>query len=225
VSGVCDGFIGNRMIEKYGQQSLFLLDEGCSPQQVDGAAREWGLAMGPLTMGDMAGLDISWEIRKRRYVERPNFVYSKLGDRICERGRYGQKTGKGWYRYESGNRKPLPDPEIDQIIADYRKDIGVEPRQISDQEIVERLIYALVNEGAYILEEGIAQRASDIDMVYLTGYGFPPYRGGPMFYADTVGLDKVLAAIEGFRKGYMGEVWKPAPLLVKLAKEGKRFNG
>ena len=225
VSGVCDGFIGNRMIEKYGQQSLFLLDEGCSPQQVDGAAREWGLAMGPLTMGDMAGLDISWEIRKRRYVERPNFVYSKLGDRICERGRYGQKTGKGWYRYESGNRKPLPDPEIDQIIADYRKEIGVKPRQISDQEIVERLIYALVNEGAYILEEGIAQRASDIDMVYLTGYGFPPYRGGPMFYADTVGLDKVLAAIEGFRKGYMGEVWKPAPLLVKLAKEGKRFNG
>ena len=225
VSGVCDGFIGNRMIEKYGQQSLFLLDEGCSPQQVDGAAREWGLAMGPLTMGDMAGLDISWEIRKRRYVERPNFVYSKLGDRICERGRYGQKTGKGWYRYESGNRKPLPDPEIDQIIAEYRKEIGVKPRQISDQEIVERLIYALVNEGAYILEEGIAQRASDIDMVYLTGYGFPPYRGGPMFYADTVGLDKVLAAIEGFRKGYMGEVWKPAPLLVKLAKEGKRFNG
>jgi len=225
VSGVCDGFIGNRMIEKYGQQSLFLLDEGCSPQQVDGAAREWGLAMGPLTMGDMAGLDISWEIRKRRYVERPNFVYSKLGDRICERGRYGQKTGKGWYRYESGNRKPLPDPEIDQIIAEYRKEIGVKPRQISDQEIVERLIYALINEGAYILEEGIAQRASDIDMVYLTGYGFPPYRGGPMFYADTVGLDKVLAAIEGFRKGYMGEVWKPAPLLVKLAKEGKRFNG
>ena len=225
VSGVCDGFIGNRMIEKYGQQSLFLLDEGCSPQQVDGAAREWGLAMGPLTMGDMAGLDISWEIRKRRYVERPNFVYSKLGDRICERGRYGQKTGKGWYRYESGNRKPLPDPEIDQIIAEYRKEIGVKPRQISDQEIVERLIYALVNEGAYILEEGIAQRASDIDMVYLTGYGFPPYRGGPMFYADTVGLDKVLAAIEGFRKGYMGEVWKPAPLLVKLAKEGRRFNG
>ena len=225
VSGVCDGFIGNRMIEKYGQQSLFLLDEGCSPQQVDGAAREWGLAMGPLTMGDMAGLDISWEIRKRRYVERPNFVYSKLGDRICERGRYGQKTGKGWYRYESGNRKPLPDPEIDQLIAEYRKEIGVKPRQISDQEIVERLIYALVNEGAYILEEGIAQRASDIDMVYLTGYGFPPYRGGPMFYADTVGLDKVLAAIEGFRKGYMGEVWKPAPLLVKLAKEGKRFNG
>ncbi len=225
VSGVCDGFIGNRMIEKYGQQSLFLLDEGCSPQQVDAAAQKWGLAMGPFTMGDMAGLDIGWEIRKRRYAERPNFVYSKVGDRICEQGRYGQKTGKGWYLYEPGSRKPIPDPEVDKIISRYRDEIKLKPRQISDEEIVERLIYALVNEGAYILEEGIALRASDIDMVYLTGYGFPPFRGGPMFYADSVGLDKVLASIEKFRKGYQGEVWKPAPLLVKLAKEGKRFNG
>jgi 3-hydroxyacyl-CoA dehydrogenase len=224
VSGVCDGFIGNRMIEKYGQQSLFLLDEGASPQQVDAAANRWGLAMGPFTMGDMAGLDIGWEIRKRRYAERPDFVYSRVGDRVCEQGRYGQKTGKGWYLYEAGSRKPIPDPAVDRIIADYRKEIGVTPRQISDEEIVERLIYALVNEGARILEEGIALRASDIDMVYLTGYGFPPYRGGPMFYADTVGLDKVLASIEKFQKGYRGEVWKPAPLLVKLAKEGKRFN-
>jgi 3-hydroxyacyl-CoA dehydrogenase len=225
VSGVCDGFIGNRMIEKYGQQSLFLIDEGCSPQQVDAAAQKWGLAMGPLAMGDMAGLDIGWEIRKRRYVERPNFKYSKIADRIAERGRFGQKTGKGWYLYEPGSRKPIPDPEVEHIIADYRKETGVKTRPISDEEIVERLIYALVNEGAYILEEGIALRASDIDMVYLTGYGFPPYRGGPMFYADTVGLPKVLAAIEKFQHGYMGEVWKPAPLLVKLAKEGKKFNG
>jgi len=224
VSGVCDGFIGNRMIEKYGQQSLFLLDEGCSPQQVDAAAQKWGLAMGPLAMGDMAGLDIGWEIRKRRYVERPNFVYSKVGDRIAELGRYGQKTGKGWYLYEAGNRKPVPDPEVDKIIADYRKANNIQVRSISDEEIVERLIYALVNEAAYILEEGIALRASDIDMVYLTGYGFPPYRGGPMFYADTVGLPKVLESIRKFQEGYMGEVWKPAPLLVKLAGEGKRFN-
>ena len=224
VSGVCDGFIGNRMIEKYGQQSLFLLDEGCSPQQVDAAAYKWGMAMGPLAMGDMAGLDIGWEIRKRRYVERPNFVYSKVGDRIAELGRFGQKTGKGWYLYEAGNRKPIPDPAVDKIIADYRKEKGIKTRQITDEEIVERLIYALVNEGAYILEEGIALRASDIDMVYLTGYGFPPYRGGPMFYADTVGLAKVLASIEKFQKGYMGEVWKPAPLLVKLANEGRKFN-
>jgi len=225
VSGVCDGFIGNRMIEKYGQQSLFLLDEGCSPQQVDAAAYKWGMAMGPLAMGDMAGLDIGWEIRKRRYVERPNFVYSKVGDKVAELGRYGQKTGKGWYKYNLPDRKPIPDPEVDAIIEQYRRDNNIKVRQVSDEEIVERLIYALVNEAAYILEEGIALRASDIDMVYLTGYGFPPYRGGPMFYADTVGLPKVLASIENFSKGYMGEVWKPAPLLVKLANEGRKFNG
>jgi 3-hydroxyacyl-CoA dehydrogenase len=224
VSGVCDGFIGNRMIEKYGQQSLFLLDEGASPSQVDGAAKAWGLAMGPFTMGDMAGLDIGWEIRKRRYQERPNFVYSKVGDRICEAGRYGQKTGKGWYKYEAGNRTPIPDPEADAIIEAYRKEIGVKPRKISDAEIIERLIYALVNEAAYILEEGIALRASDIDMVYLTGYGFPAYRGGPMFYASTVGLDKVVAAIKRFQQGYQGSVWKIAPLLEKLAAEGKTFS-
>ena len=224
VSGVCDGFIGNRMIEKYGQQSLFLLDEGCTPQQVDAAANKWGLAMGPFQMGDMAGLDIGWEIRKRRYKERPDFVYSKVGDKIAELGRFGQKTGKGWYRYEAGSRKPIPDPEVDRIIEQYRKENNLKVRSISDAEIVERLIYALVNEGAKILEEGIALRASDIDMVYLTGYGFPPYRGGPMFYADTVGLEKVLDRIETFQKGYMGQVWKPAPLLVRLAKAGKKFN-
>jgi 3-hydroxyacyl-CoA dehydrogenase len=224
VSGVCDGFIGNRMLEKYGQQSLFLLDEGATPQQVDAAMAKFGMAMGPFTMYDMAGNDIGWEIRKRRYQERPDFVYSKIADRICEQGRFGQKTGKGFYKYEAGNRKPIPDPDVDRILTSYRKEIGAKPRTISDEEIVERLVYALVNEGAHILEEGIALRASDIDMVYLTGYGFPPYRGGPMFYADTVGLSKVLSAIQGFQKGYQGEQWKPAPLLAKLAKEGKRFN-
>jgi 3-hydroxyacyl-CoA dehydrogenase len=224
VSGVCDGFIGNRMLEKYGQQSLFLLDEGATPQQVDRALQDWGMAMGPFAMYDMAGNDIGWEIRKRRYQERPDFVYSKIADRICEQGRFGQKTGKGFYRYEAGSRKPVPDPEVDRLIEDYRKEIGVKPRQIADEEIVARCIYALVNEGAHILEEGIALRASDIDMVYLTGYGFPPFRGGPMFYADSVGLQKVLDSIQGFQKGYQGAQWKPAPLLVKLAKEGRRFN-
>jgi 3-hydroxyacyl-CoA dehydrogenase len=175
-------------------------------------------------MYDMAGNDIGWEIRKRRYKERPDFLYSKIADRICEQGRFGQKTGKGFYQYEAGNRKPIPDPEVEKIMESYRAEIGAKKRAISDEEIVQRLVYALVNEGAYILEEGIALRASDIDMVYLTGYGFPPYRGGPMFYADTVGLDKVLASIQKFQSGYQGAAWKPAPLLVKLAKEGKRFN-
>ena len=225
VSGVCDGFIGNRMLEKYGQQSLFLIDEGASPQQVDAAAAKFGRAMGPFTMYDMAGNDIGWEVRKRRYRERPDFVYSKIADRVCEQGRFGQKTGKGFYRYEAGNRKPIPDPEVEKIIEKYRNDIGVKPRAISDEEIVERLIYALINEAAHLLEEGIALRASDVDMVYLTGYGFPSYRGGPMFYADTVGLAKVLGSIEKFQRGYQGAQWKPAPLLVKLAKEGGKFNG
>jgi 3-hydroxyacyl-CoA dehydrogenase len=224
VSGVCDGFIGNRMIEKYGQQSLFLIDEGATPQQVDAAMAKWGMAMGPFTMYDMAGNDIGWDIRKRRAKERPDMVYSKIADRICEQGRFGQKTGKGYYRYEPGNRKPIPDPEVEKIISAYRNEIGVKPRSISDEEIVERLIYALVNEGAHILEEGIALRASDIDIVYLTGYGFPPFRGGPMFYADTIGLDKVLKSIQKFQQGYQGGQWKPAPLLVKLANEGRRFN-
>jgi 3-hydroxyacyl-CoA dehydrogenase len=225
VSGVCDGFIGNRMLEKYVQQSLFLLEEGATPAQVDSALQRWGMAMGPFAMYDMAGNDIGWEIRKRRAKERPDMVYSKFADRICEKGWFGQKAGRGWYRYEKGGRKPIPDPEVEQLLADYRGEINVKPRKIPDDEIVERCIFALVNEGARILEEGIALRASDIDMVYLTGYGFPPYRGGPMFYADQAGLDKVLSSIKKFQEGYQGSQWKPAPLLVKFANEGRRFNG
>jgi 3-hydroxyacyl-CoA dehydrogenase len=224
VSGVCDGFIGNRMLEKYVQQSLFLLDEGATPAQVDSALQRWGMAMGPFAMYDMAGNDIGWEIRKRRSKERPDMAYSKVADRICEKGWFGQKAGRGWYRYEPGNRKPIPDAEVENLLEQHRKDIGVKPRKIPDDEIVERCIYALVNEGARILEEGIALRASDIDMVYLAGYGFPPYRGGPMFYADQVGLDKVLASIQQFQKGYQGSQWQPAALLARLAQEGKRFN-
>ena len=225
VSGVCDGFIGNRMLEKYVQQSLFLLEEGATPAQIDGALQRWGMAMGPFAMYDMAGNDIGWEIRKRRAKERPDMVYSKFADRICEKGWFGQKSGRGWYRYEKGSRKPVPDPEVEKLLENYRKEIKVTPRKIADDEIVERCIYALANEGARILDEGIALRASDIDMVYLTGYGFPPYRGGPMFYADQVGLDKVLSSIKRFQDGYQGSQWQPAPLLAKLAKEGRRFNG
>ena len=224
VSGVCDGFIGNRMIEQYSRQAGFLLEEGCLPEQVDKAVEKFGFAMGPFRMGDLAGNDIGWAIRKRRYVEKPSISYSKTADLLCEMGRYGQKTGAGWYDYKPGDRKAYPNTVVNEMIVKHSADIGVERRKISDEEIVERLVYALVNEGAHILEEGIALRASDIDMVYLTGYGFPVFRGGPMFYADTVGLFNVKAAVEKYAKGRHGDAWTPAPLLVKLADEGKRFN-
>jgi len=224
VSGVCDGFIGNRMIEQYSRQAGFLLEEGALPEQVDQAIEKFGFAMGPFRMGDLAGNDIGWAIRKRRYVEKPEISYSKTADLLCEMGRYGQKTGAGWYDYKAGDRKAYPNAEVNAMIVRHSADLGITRRQISDQEIVERLVYALVNEGARILEEGIALRASDIDMVYLTGYGFPLYRGGPMFYADTVGLPNVLAAMHRYAKGHQGAAWTPAPLLSKLAAEGKGFN-
>jgi 3-hydroxyacyl-CoA dehydrogenase len=224
VSGVCDGFIGNRMIEQYSRQAGFLLEEGCLPEQVDKAIEKFGFAMGPFRMGDMAGNDIGWAIRKRRYAERPDMKYSKTADLLCELGRYGQKTNAGWYDYKPGDRKPYPSQLVNDMIIKHSKDIGVKRRAVGDQEIVERLVYSMVNEAAYILEEGIAQRASDVDMVYLTGYGFPLYRGGPMFYADTVGLLNVVAAMKKYAKGRHGEYWKPAPLLAKLAKKGKTFN-
>ncbi|MGO4377882.1 3-hydroxyacyl-CoA dehydrogenase NAD-binding domain-containing protein [Pseudoduganella sp. RAF19] len=225
VSGVCDGFIGNRMIEQYFRQAGFLLEEGASPEQVDRAIEKFGFPMGPFRMSDLAGNDIGWYIRKRRYVEKPEIAYSKTADLLCEMGRFGQKTSAGWYDYKEGDRKAYPSDVVNAMIVQHSADIGVERRKISDQEIVERLVYSLVNEGALIVEEGIALRASDIDMVYLTGYGFPLYRGGPMFYADTVGLPNVLGTIERLSKGRHGEAWKPAPLLVKLAAEGKGLNG
>jgi 3-hydroxyacyl-CoA dehydrogenase len=224
VSGVCDGFIGNRMVEQYVRQAGFLLDEGALPEQVDKAAEQFGFAMGPFRMGDLAGNDIGWYIRKRRAVESPGMQYSKTADLLCEQGRFGQKTGAGWYDYKPGDRKATPSQLVDDMVVAHSKQLGVKRRAISDQEIVERLVYALVNEGAQILDEGIALRASDIDMVYLTGYGFPLYRGGPMFYADTVGLPNVLAAIEQYARGLNGAAWVPAPLLVKLAGEGRGFN-
>jgi 3-hydroxyacyl-CoA dehydrogenase len=223
-SGVCDGFIGNRMLQKYVQQSMFLLDEGCSPAQVDRAMQRWGMAMGPFAVADLSGLDIGWAIRKRRYVERPDMVYSRIADRVCEAGRLGQKAGRGWYRYEAGQRTPLPDPECERILADYRAEQAIPQRSVSDEEIVQRLVFALVNEGVAILAEGIARRSADIDVVYTTGYGFPAARGGPMFYAEQLGLGKVLAAIEGFRNGYQGAQWIPHPLLVQLARRGLGFG-
>lgn len=225
VSGVCDGFIGNRMIEQYSRQAGYLLDEGALPEQVDKAVEKFGFAMGPFRMGDLAGNDIGWAIRKRRAVERPDFKYSQTADKLCELGRFGQKTGAGWYDYKAGDRKPYPNQQVNDMIVENSKAIGIERRKITDEEIVERLVFALVNEGAKILEEGIASKASDIDMVYLTGYGFPVFRGGPMLYADQVGLFNVVQAMHRYARGYHGEAWQPAALLKKLADEGKGFNG
>ena len=226
VSGVCDGFIGNRMIEQYGRQAGFLLDEGCTPEQVDKALENFGFAMGPFRMGDLAGNDIGWAIRKRRAVEKSGMVYSKTADLLCEQGRFGQKTGAGWYDYVPGKRDAVPSPEVVKMIEDHRNALGIAPRQISDEEIVQRLVYALVNEAARILQEGIAARAGDIDMVYLMGYGFPLWRGGPMNYANEVGLFNVVQAMHRFAQNPLDDAkfWQPAPLLAKLAAEGKTFS-
>ena len=225
VSGVCDGFIGNRMIEQYGRQGGFLLDEGCTPQQVDKAIEKFGFAMGPFRMGDLAGNDIGYAIRKRRYVEKPNMKYSKTADLLCEKGRFGQKTGAGWYDYVPGKRDAIPNAEVEQMIADHRAALGITPRKISDEEIVQRLVFSLVNEAAHILEEGIANKASDIDVVYIFGYGFPVYRGGPLNYANEVGLFNVVQAMKRFAKNPLDDAnfWQPAPLLARLAAEGKTF--
>jgi 3-hydroxyacyl-CoA dehydrogenase len=226
VSGVCDGFIGNRMFEQYVRQSFLLLEEGASVQQVDKAAEAFGWAMGPFRVGDLAGNDIGYAIRKRRRVEQPDVKYSPVPDAICELGRFGQKAGKGWYDYEVGKREPVPSAEVQGCIDKVRADLGVTPRAISDEEIVNRLMLALVNEGAHILNEGIASKASDIDMVYMTGYGFPVYRGGPMLFADMMGLDKVVAQMAEFAQNPRDDAafWQPAPNLAKLAAEGKSFT-
>ncbi len=226
VSGVCDGFIGNRMIEQYSRQAGFLLDEGCTPTQVDRAVERFGFAMGPFRMGDLAGNDIGWAIRKRRYEEKPGMKYSKTADLLCELGRFGQKTGAGWHDYLPGKRDAIPSALVVEMIDKHRKSLGIEPRKISDDEIVQRLVYSLVNEGAHILEDGIASKASDIDMVYITGYGFPFHRGGPMLYADQVGLFNVVQAMKRFALNPLDDAafWQPAPLLARLVAEGKTFN-
>ena len=225
VSGVCDGFIGNRMLARYGAAAQGLINAGALPQQVDGALQKFGLAMGPFRMGDLAGLDIGWATRKRKAAEAGMEMKPNVADKLCEVGRFGQKTGAGYYRYEAGKRDAIPDPLTEQLIADYRSANGIAARKISDDEVVERCIFALVNEGARILEEGIAARASDLDIVYLNGYGFPLHRGGPMLYADLVGLPNVLRSLRRFAAEPGADAsWQPAPLLVRLADEGKNFN-
>jgi 3-hydroxyacyl-CoA dehydrogenase len=226
VSGVCDGFIGNRMVARYGEAAHDLLLAGALPQQIDAALQNFGMVMGPFRMSDLAGLDIGWAVRKRRAAEFPDRDWSNVADVLCAAGRFGQKTGAGWYRYEAASRNAIPDPEVSAIIENYRAQKGLTPRTVSDQEIVERCIYALVNEGARIVAEGIAQRSSDVDIVYLNGYGFPAYRGGPMFYADNAGLIEVARVLERIAAsaGADREFWTPAPLLARLAQEGKTFS-
>jgi 3-hydroxyacyl-CoA dehydrogenase len=221
--GNCRGFVGNRMFHPYMREAQFLLEEGARVQQVDAAMVEFGMAMGPLAVGDLAGLDVGWRIRKEyRHLDPPGQRDLVVADRLCEMGRFGQKTGSGWYRYEAGSRAPVPDPEVERIIEECAKKAGIGRRAIATDEIIERTIYALVNEGAKILEEGFALRAADIDIIYINGYGFPAYRGGPMWYADTVGLGKVSQRVLALHKQH-GDLWAPAPLLLKLGNEGKTF--
>jgi 3-hydroxyacyl-CoA dehydrogenase len=220
--GNCRGFVGNRMFHPYVREAVFLVEEGASVEAVDQALYEFGMAMGPLATNDMAGLDVGWRIRKEyRHLEKPGVRQAFAADNLCELGRFGQKTGAGWYKYDE-NRKPSPDPEVAALIRKWSAEAGIPPREISAEEIVDRCIYALVNEGARILEERIALRAVDIDIIYVNGYGFPASRGGPMWYADTVGIKKVYDRIKEFEAAH-GELWEPAPLLKKLAAEGRTF--
>jgi 3-hydroxyacyl-CoA dehydrogenase len=220
--GNCYGFVGNRMLHQYGREAQFLVEEGAAPQDVDGALYKFGMAMGPLAVGDLAGLDVGWRIRKEHaHLQKPGVRYPKVADQLCERGRYGQKTGAGWYKYDE-NRNRIPDPEVDALIEQIAAEQGIKRRAITEDEIIERTQYALINEGAKILEEGIALRAVDIDIIYLNGYGYPAWRGGPMWYADTVGLKKVYERVKQFHEEH-GELWEPAPLLKRLADEGGTF--
>jgi 3-hydroxyacyl-CoA dehydrogenase len=220
--GNCRGFVGNRMFGPYRREAQFVVEEGAGVEAVDQALVEFGNAMGPLATGDLAGLDVGWRIRKEyRHLEKPGIRQPFAEDRLCEIGRYGQKTVRGWYLYDE-NRRPSPDPELPPLIRGWSAEAGIPQRQISAEEIVDRCIYALVNEGARILEEGYALRAVDTDIIYLNGYGFPAYRGGPMWYADTVGLKRVYQRVCEFQRQH-GELWAPAPLLKRLAEAGKTF--
>ena len=220
--GNCRGFVGNRMFGPYRREAQFLIEEGSDAQSVDQALVDFGNAMGPMATGDLAGLDVGWRIRKEyRHLEKPGIRQPFAEDRLCEMGRYGQKTLRGWYLYDE-NRRPTPDPGVTEFVRQWSADAGIPQRQISSAEIVDRCIFALVNEGARILEEGYALRAVDIDIIYINGYGFPAHRGGPMWYADTVGLQKVYERVCDFHRQH-GELWEPAPLLKRLAQAGKTF--
>ncbi|MDA0304988.1 MAG: 3-hydroxyacyl-CoA dehydrogenase NAD-binding domain-containing protein [Proteobacteria bacterium] len=222
--GNADGFVGNRMYHKYTRQAYFLLDEGALPEQVDKVLYDFGFAMGPFAVGDISGLDVAWAVRQRQAATRPaDERYSPVADKVCEQGRFGQKTGAGWYRYEDGSRAPIPDPEIEKIIVAVSEELGIQRRDIKDEEIRERCLYALINEGAKILDEGLALRSGDIDVIWINGYGFPIHRGGPMFTADRLGVRKVYDAVSKLYDSH-GDVFKPAALLETLAREGRNFR-
>jgi 3-hydroxyacyl-CoA dehydrogenase len=216
--GVCYGFVGNRMLHQRGREAEKLILEGALPHEVDRVLTDFGFPMGPFAMGDLAGLDVGWRIRKGKGVK------SAVADRICELGRFGQKTGAGYFRYEKGDRTPIPDADVEKIIVEVASEMGITRRKIGEDEILARLLYPMVNEGAKILEEKIAIRASDIDVIWVYGYGWPVYRGGPMFWADQVGLKAMRDRMKEWQKT-QGEDWKPAPLLDRLATEGKTFTG
>jgi 3-hydroxyacyl-CoA dehydrogenase len=222
VVGNCRGFVGNRMMLPYMREAHFLVEEGSTPAKVDHALLDFGMAMGIFAVEDMGGLDLSWRVRQEyKQLEKPGERVPLVLEKLYHMGRLGQKTGAGWYRY-GDDRKPVPDPEVDALIQTTAEEAGISRRDISREEIIERCLYMMINEGARILEEGYALRAGDIDTIYLAGYGFPAYRGGPMWYADTIGLKKILSRIVAFREQH-GTRWEPAPLLKRLAAEENTF--
>jgi 3-hydroxyacyl-CoA dehydrogenase len=223
VVGNCAGFVGNRMMFPYMYEAQFLVEDGATPEQVDGALTGFGMAMGMFAVDDMAGLDVAWRVRQELgQFSEPGARKPLVADRLCEMGRFGQKTGAGWYRY-GADRRPIPDPDVHALIEQVARDAGIPRRAFTDEDILERTIYALVNEGARVLDEGFALRAADIDVVYVNGYGFPAWRGGPMFYADRVGLKKIYDRVSAFHRE-LGDRWMPAPLLERLAREGSTFR-
>jgi 3-hydroxyacyl-CoA dehydrogenase len=219
--GVCHGFVGNRMLKGYSRQAQLLVLEGATPEQVDSAMQDWGMAMGPLAVGDLAGLDIGYRSRRDQGIESGSQLETALPDALVEMERLGQKSGAGYYRYDAATRQRQADPEVETLVVRLAEQWGVARRDIGAEEIIDRLILALVNEGAAIVDEGIASRPSDVDVVYLNGYGFPKWRGGPLFYADSLGLDKVIAKLKALREQSGDACWEPAPLLLRLAGEGK----
>jgi len=219
LAGNTDGFVANRSRGPFGSEMIIMLEEGALPEQVDKVMVDFGYPIGPFAVSDLSGLDIGYDVRKRRAQENPNYRKMPIADRIVEAGRLGQKNGKGWYRYEPGDRTPHPDPEVAKIIKDTAAELGVEQRELSDDEILKRLLFASVNEACKILDEGKALRASDVDVMWLYGFGFPRYRGGLMYWADTIGVREVYNQIAAWHQRY-GERWRPADLLRRLAEAG-----